>query len=483
MLEFGVIAVEITCDRGISHEIVRHRLASYAQQSTRYCDEGSEKKFGGVNFIEPFFFDEYDDASDDDRKDIQLPHPIPVTCISVGSKAPKITPWHFVNADKGSKHSMTAWDVWFISCLWSEWAYNTLRNEFGAKPQEARAVLPNCLRTVIGMQASIREWRHVLKLRCHKDAHPQIRQVMIPLLKFFQKELLVLFEDIEYDDTYKGEKIPLPEVEVVEVYDEFIYSNTKAAAYCEIHDPRPYEEPYCDDAEEEEDTDDEDISKEEVKLHEKQKLRCVEIECPWLDEIGCRNPDGAECPIRKNFIIATVGIKADEPTANGDIYPREVVEKMVNDVKDKTILLYPSQPLGVSEDSQEAIGEVEKLEINNNNELIMNCKILKHKDDFPISKLIEDGLVKVVPSGVGKFEVDSQIVEEFQITSFGVVETQPMKEMAPIPKDTVKKVIDYLQGIAGSRKASLGDHQSYDALLPVKQTDGLLDELKQILED
>ena len=77
----------------------------------------------------------------------------------------------------------------------SERAYNQLI-ELGATPQEARTVLPNSLKTEIVMTYNIREWRHFFKLRCSKGAHPQMREIAIPLLKEFQKRIPVLFDDI-----------------------------------------------------------------------------------------------------------------------------------------------------------------------------------------------------------------------------------------------------------------------------------------------
>ena len=147
---------------------------------------------------------------------------------------------------------------------------------------------------------------------------------MIPLLKFFQKELPVLFNDIEYDDEYKGEKIPLPEVEVVEIYNTYAYGNTRDARdanstgqckeysyscpnYGKKHDYAegveklvcsscfiPFNQPKLK----------EDLGKvtKAVILNENQKETCIEIECPWLVEEGCANPDGSGCPIRKGTV-------------------------------------------------------------------------------------------------------------------------------------------------------------------------------------
>ncbi len=145
VLEHENITVRFICDRGVTHEIVRHRLVAYTQESTRYCDYNKK----GVTFIRPPFWD----------KDSEL-------CIT-----------------------------WFAAMDHAERAYNYLI-ENGATPQEARSVLPNSLKTEIVCTANIREWRHILTLRCSKAAHPQMRQIMVPLLKDLKSALPILFDDI-----------------------------------------------------------------------------------------------------------------------------------------------------------------------------------------------------------------------------------------------------------------------------------------------
>lgn len=145
IIEHEKVTVRIICDRGVAHEIVRHRLASYCQESTRYCNYKSL----GIWVIEPFFF------VGDDKKYL----------------------------------------AWKRAMESSERAYNDLI-EVGATPQEARTVLPNSLKTEIVMTYNLREWRHFFKLRCSKGAHPQMREITIPLLKEFQKRIPILFDDI-----------------------------------------------------------------------------------------------------------------------------------------------------------------------------------------------------------------------------------------------------------------------------------------------
>ncbi len=152
MLEHGSISVLFICDRGVSHELVRHRMASFAQESTRYCNY-SKGKFGGeLTFIKPPF----------------LKHE---------------EPWHF-------------------HCYHAEQSYLRMLEE-GYTPQEARDVLPNSLKTEIVMTANYREWRHFFKLRCAEAAHPQMRELTRPLLKELHEKLPVIFDDI-YDEFDKN---------------------------------------------------------------------------------------------------------------------------------------------------------------------------------------------------------------------------------------------------------------------------------------
>lgn len=150
VLEHYNITVKFICDRGVSHEIVRHRLASYCQESTRYCNYTKDAFGGEITVIKPPFFSE----------------------------------------------SSAAWALWYKSCDAAESAYFDLLN-FGCSPQEARAVLPNSLKTEVVMTANLREWRHFFKLRCAPAAHPQMREVALMGLHQMQKQLPGIFDDIE----------------------------------------------------------------------------------------------------------------------------------------------------------------------------------------------------------------------------------------------------------------------------------------------
>ncbi len=145
IIEHEKVTVRVVCDRGVTHEIVRHRIAAYSQESTRYCNYKSR----GVQVIEPFFF-----IGDDDK-----------------------------------------YKIWLNAMRACERAYNALIKA-GASPQEARSVLPNSLKTEIVITYNLREWRHFFRLRCSKRAHPQMLEVTIPLLKEFQRMIPVIFDDI-----------------------------------------------------------------------------------------------------------------------------------------------------------------------------------------------------------------------------------------------------------------------------------------------
>lgn len=174
MLEFYDIIVKFVCDRGVSHEIVRHRLASYAQESTRYCNYSKDKFDNQITYIIPEWL-ELNEGTYDQLK--------------------------IENSEA---------DYWFNHMLWSEKTYNYLVTQTNIKtenvdkrlrkwsPQEARSVLPNSLKTEINVKMNLREWRHFFKLRCANAAHPQMRELTIPLLEEFRKLIPIIFDDITY---------------------------------------------------------------------------------------------------------------------------------------------------------------------------------------------------------------------------------------------------------------------------------------------
>jgi thymidylate synthase (FAD) len=140
IIEHESVSVRIICDRGVTHEIVRHRLASYSQESTRYCNYGKI----GIRFIVP--------------------------------------PWGFTEEDI---KVLKIIEDHYNDCL-----------ERGLTPQQARYFLPNGLKTEIVMTCNLREWKHFFKLRTAKEAHPQMVEIATPILKEFQKRIPVVFEDL-----------------------------------------------------------------------------------------------------------------------------------------------------------------------------------------------------------------------------------------------------------------------------------------------
>ena len=151
MIEHAYVSVRMITDRGVSHEIVRHRLASYAQESTRYCNYSKDKFGNEITVIRPVWL------------------------------------------DMESKTSAAL--VWEGACETAEMNYFDLL-EHGWNAQQARSVLPNSLKTEIVMTANMREWRHFFKLRTAPAAHPQMRELAIPILKEFQSRIPVLFDSI-----------------------------------------------------------------------------------------------------------------------------------------------------------------------------------------------------------------------------------------------------------------------------------------------
>lgn len=148
MLEHSAASFRIITDRGISHEIVRHRIASYAQESTRYCNYSKgETDQKSCTFIEPPGLDDKQYA------------------------------------------------LWKNTCLDAESFYFALL-KLGQTPQIARAVLPNCLKTEIVMTTNFREWRHFIELRCSKAAHPQIQPIAFTILSKLYKYAPNVFSDL-----------------------------------------------------------------------------------------------------------------------------------------------------------------------------------------------------------------------------------------------------------------------------------------------
>lgn len=157
VIEHISLTARFIVDRGVSHELVRHRIASFTQESTRYCNYANGKYGGEISFID-------------------------------------IRP--FMDKD--------AADLWTDAMLQAELDYRFLINQ-GCSPQIARSILPNSLKTEVIMTANLREWRHFFKLRCSKAAHPQMRQVANMLLnEVMESGIHIIFKDIWLDLCKEG---------------------------------------------------------------------------------------------------------------------------------------------------------------------------------------------------------------------------------------------------------------------------------------
>ena len=162
MIEHSFLSVKFTVDRGVSHELVRHRIASFAQESTRYCNYAKDKFGAECAFI-----------------DLE-------PGIMLDNKMKK----------------MSGEEIALVMAEWTSAMEDAERHymrllELGATPQIARAVLPNSTKTEITVSANYREWRKFFKLRVPADVHPQMREVTIPLLRELKGMIPVIFDDIE----------------------------------------------------------------------------------------------------------------------------------------------------------------------------------------------------------------------------------------------------------------------------------------------
>ena len=169
VLEHVSISVRVICARGVSHEIVRHRVASYSQESTRYCNYSQDKFGDELTFIKPCWFK----SSIEDLN----------TYANIRGTFDKID-------------IVGEW-VWVDTLRSAEISYFTLLETCNWTPEQARSILPNSLKTEIVMTMNLREWRHFFKLRCAKAAHPQTREIANMILKEFKEKILIIFDDIE----------------------------------------------------------------------------------------------------------------------------------------------------------------------------------------------------------------------------------------------------------------------------------------------
>lgn len=156
VIEHYSVSIRVICDRGVTHEIVRHRIASYSQESTRYCNYSKDKYDNQLTFIKPCFW------KDNDTVDCE-----------------KYTLW---------ENAMILAEADYLKLI-----------ELGASPQEARSILPNSLKSEIVMTMNLREWRHFIKLRASSKAHPQMQEIALMIYQSFMDKIPSVFEDIELD--------------------------------------------------------------------------------------------------------------------------------------------------------------------------------------------------------------------------------------------------------------------------------------------
>lgn len=158
VIEHFSFTVKFIVDRGVSHELVRHRLCSFSQESTRYCNYSKDKFGNHVTFIIPEWLNITSGTYDYDMRYIPT----------------------------------QANEVWYYAMQVAEQGYFELLKR-GWTPQQARSVLPNSLKTEIVTTANLREWQHIFKLRCDPSAHPQMREIMIPLRDELHNKLPEIF--------------------------------------------------------------------------------------------------------------------------------------------------------------------------------------------------------------------------------------------------------------------------------------------------
>jgi len=159
ILEHEKITIRMVCDIGVYKDLTRHRHASFSIESTRYCNYGKDKFDNEIKFIEP------------------------------------------VNIEKDTE----IYNEWKKSCEQIEEHYIKMVN-LGATPDQMRMILPHSTAAAVTMTANIREWKHILSLRCTRHAHPAVEQVMIPVLLHLKQNMPEIFENMEYDEEFEKNK-------------------------------------------------------------------------------------------------------------------------------------------------------------------------------------------------------------------------------------------------------------------------------------
>lgn len=159
VLEHEKITVTLRCDIGVYKDLTRHRHASFSIESTRYCNYNKDKFDNQLHVIKPLYY----------------------------------------NDEEKSRY--------WANCIKEiEQTYNAMI-ELGCTPDEARMILPHSTAATVTMTANLREWRHILELRCTKYAHSSVQQIMIPLLLHFKETMPEIFESIEYNKEFPKEEL------------------------------------------------------------------------------------------------------------------------------------------------------------------------------------------------------------------------------------------------------------------------------------
>ena len=149
MIEFADIHVILRCDVGVYKDLSRHRLCSFAIESTRYCNYSKDKFGNEITFIKP------------------------------------------VNI----KDDTDEYAIWYNTMSEIEQSYNEMA-KLGCTPDQLRMLLPHSTAAYVNMKTNVREWRHIFELRCAKAAHPSVRQIMLMTLNEFHKRITLLFDDL-----------------------------------------------------------------------------------------------------------------------------------------------------------------------------------------------------------------------------------------------------------------------------------------------
>lgn len=176
VVEHISVSVDALVDRGITHEWVRHRLFSFTQESTRFVNY--EKKMP-PSFIYP-------------KPEVECAH-----CLDGSRSFEHAGRWVHNPVEYGGELLRCAYDPTWLACIREcELSYQKLIKD-GWRPQEARSIFPNALASRIVTTGNLRNWRHFFIMRTTAEAHPQMRQVTIPLLAEFQTTFPILFDDIQ----------------------------------------------------------------------------------------------------------------------------------------------------------------------------------------------------------------------------------------------------------------------------------------------